>query len=338
MTATRNLTDPGRLADGQDPEAGLKPPVYEAITIPERFGPVRLQVDDWKIKRFAFTQDDFGDWYLRGSPFGGRRIGHAALLANDLLQLFTTQYAASQVVGLHTEEELWFTGPVFLGQEVVLEGSYVEQFERRGQGHVVMEATACDTNGNVLLRHRGVEIMRTVPGSVAGRGSAPASPARRVTGEHDTQLPMAERLQLHIGAPPGTGLVPLTKEATQEQMSVFSRCGEYVRNIHNDLQIAQQGGLRVPIVQGQQQVCWLAELLTRVFGTAWFRGGWLHCKFLKPVPAMSVVEVGGVVTRSGRCGTADDASTDLDVWVKLNGMLATVGHARCTPSSSSGRA
>jgi acyl dehydratase len=335
MTATRNLTDPRRLADGQDPEAGLKAPVYEAITIPERFGPVRLLVDDWKIKRFAFAQDDFGDWFLRSSPFGGHRIGHAALLANDLLQLFTTRYAASQVVGLHTEEELWFSRPVFFGEEVVLDGGYVDQFERRGQGHVVMEATARDPGGHVLLRHRGVEIMRTVPGTVAGRGSAAASSGRRVTGEYDPRLPMAEQLQPFPEAPPGTGLVPLTKEATQEQMSVFSRCGEYVRNIHNDLQIARRGGLNVPIVQGQQQVCWLAELLTRVFGTAWFSTGWMHCKFLKPVSAMSAAEMGGVVTRSGP-DAADRNSADVDIWVKVNGVLATVGYARCaltgTPS------
>ena len=64
-------------------------------------------------------------------------------------------------------------------------------------------------------------------------------------------------------------------------------------------------------------------------GAAWFRGGWLHCKFLKPVPAMSMVEVGGAVTQSSQADSPDHAITDLDVWVKVNGTLATAGFASC---------
>ena len=58
----RNLTDPSRAAHVEDLEAGLKPPVFDSIVIPEEFGPVDLVVDDMKVKRFALTQDDHGDW------------------------------------------------------------------------------------------------------------------------------------------------------------------------------------------------------------------------------------------------------------------------------------
>jgi hypothetical protein len=61
--------------------AGKKETSYEAVQIPEEFGPVQLVVDDHKIKTFAFTQDDYRSWYLGDSPFGGR-IGHANILAN----------------------------------------------------------------------------------------------------------------------------------------------------------------------------------------------------------------------------------------------------------------
>jgi len=327
MNAKRNLTDPARALTEDDLERGLKQPVAEAIEIPEHFGPVGVLVDDLKVKRFAFTQDDYGGWYFGESPFG-YRIGHAALLANDLLQLFTLRYAASQVVGLHTEEELWFERPVRVGEVVRLEGSYTEAFERRGQGCVVLEADARDSEGRVLLRHRGIEIMRTVPGTIAGRSSAETSGGRRVTGEVDESLAAIEVAGALADAVPGAALVPLAKEITQEQMSVFSRCGEYVRNIHNDLQIARAGGLRVPIVQGQQQVCHLAEILTRVFGARWFTGGWLRCKFLRPVDGFEVISVGGVVREVERDG--DDAVVHLDVWIrKPDGSLATVGWAAC---------
>lgn len=335
MSAGRNLTDPSRVAAGGDLEAALKAPTYEQIEIPEQFGPIQVLVDDLKVKRFAFTQDDYKPWYLDSSPFG-YRIGHAALLANDLLQLFTLRYAASQVVGLHTEEELWFEHPVRVGNTVVLEGRYVERFERRGQGYVVMEAEARDTNGRVLVRHRGTEIMRTVPGSVAGRSSAEVADSRRVTGEYDADQPLLGTVESSsIRAPvPGTGLIPLVKEITQEQMSVFSRCGEYVCNIHNDLTIAREGGLTGPIVQGQQQVCYLVELLTRVFGARWFTDGWVRCKFLRPVSAFETISAAGVI----RAVNEDDSSfrtIDLDVWIRRSdGSLAAVGWARCSLPST----
>ncbi|CAM5742371.1 hypothetical protein SALBM311S_00507 [Streptomyces alboniger] len=276
-TLGRNLTDPSRAAHEQDLEAGRKPPVFDQIVIPEEFGPVDLMIDDLKVKRFAFTQDDHGDWYLRAGPHGPR-IGHAGLLANDLLQLFTLNFAASQVVGLHTEEQLWLDRPVVVGQPVRLFGRYVDKYERRGQGYVVMEADARDENGRTLVRHRGVEIMRTTPGEVAGRGSAGSRTGRRVSDEYDASLPLVERLG--GGTVPGMGLAPLRKEITFEQMAVFSRIGEFVTNIHNDLGAARAGGLAIPIAQGQQLVCYLAELLTRAFGAEWFTTGWLHVKFL----------------------------------------------------------
>jgi acyl dehydratase len=324
MTARRNLTDPACTLRRDGPQAGLRAPVYENILIPEDFGPADILVDDFKVRRFAFSQDDFGDWYLQAGP-DGPRIAHAGLLANDLLQLFTLKFAPSQVVGLHTEEELWFDRPVSVGSVARLRGRYVEKFERRGQGYVVMEADARDEQGRTLVRHRGVEIMRTKPGEVAGRGSAGASGGPRVTGQYDQSLPMASRLD--ASARPGTGLLPLPKEISLEQMAVFSRIGEGVTNIHNDLATARRAGLKVPIVQGQQLVCYLAELLTRCFGAAWFSGGWLHVKFLRPVSAFDTITAGGVV-REVIPGDRQ-TSIDLDVWIRHgDGSLASVGWAR----------
>lgn len=324
MTIGRNLTDPSRAIHHEQLEAGLKEPVYDKIEVPEDFGPVDLLVDDLKIKRFAFVADDFGDWYLKGdSPWGGR-IGQPGLLANDLLQLFTTRYAASQVVGLHTSEELWWHAPVRLGQSVRLTGRYVDKYEHRGQGSVVMEADARDLDGNLLMHHRGVEIMRTKPSEVGGRGSASSGQGPRVTGEYDHSRGRVKRLSPNVA--PGTGLVSIHKEVTFEQMAVFSRLGEFVTNIHNDLATARAAGLDVPIVQGQQQVCYLAELAARAFGAAWFSGGWLKTKFLRPIKALEAIEVSGVVREVENCGRT--TIVGLDVWVKdSSGKLATVGWA-----------
>lgn len=328
--ATRDLSDPRVVAEGIDPEADLKEPVFENLEIPEELGPVTVTVDDHKIKRFAFTQDDYHPWHFGDSPFGCR-IGHAGLLSNDLVQLFTTRYKASRTVGLHTEEQLWFASPARVDEQVTLQGSYVESYERRGQGYVVMEATATGEDGRLVLRHRGVEILRTRPGEIAGRGSTTTGTAKsgdHVTGEFDTRLePVAHAAaDLEVGAP----LVTVATTITQEQASVFSRCGEYVRNIHNDLGIARAAGLGIPIVQGQQQCCLVTELLTRFFGAAWFTDGWLRTKFVQPVDVFEPLTIGGVVkavteTESGH------PRADLHVWVRrADGKLSTVGWASCT--------
>ncbi|WBU36852.1 MaoC family dehydratase [Homoserinibacter sp. YIM 151385] len=315
----RDLVDPRRAVEVDDLEAGLKEPEFEQLEIPEQLGPATVVVDDHKIKRFAFTQDDHHPWHLEASPFGGRRVGHAALLGNDLVQLFTTVYAASRVVGLHTEEQLWFDSPAFLDEQVVLEGTYTEAYERRGQGYVVMEATATGEDGRSILRHRGVEILRTRPGDVAGRGSAaPAADQRRVTGEVPEGAPAFDP-----AAPAAGQVLPvLPKTITVEQAAVFSRVGEYVRNVHNDLALAREGGMRVPFVQGQQQFGVLAELLTRQLGAGFLAGGWMRVKFLKTVDVHEPIEAGGIVT------AVADGRVELDIWVRrADGGLSAAGWA-----------
>ena len=324
MTATRDLTDPRRAGAGANLEAGLKAPLYETIQIPESFGPIEVLVDDLKVKRCAFVLDDFGDWYLRPGP-GEQRIAHAAILANDLLQLFTTRYAPSQVVGLHTEEQLWFHRPILVGETVRLRGRYTEKFERRGHGYVVMEADALGADGQPVIRHRGVEIMRTAPAQVGGRGSSGSGGGERhVSGEFDRSIPLAR--QLGADAVIGMGLVPIEKEVTFEQMAVFSRIGEYVTNIHNNLRTARAAGLQVPIAQGQHLVGFVTEMLTRSYGLHWFYGGWLRAKLLRPVSAGESISVEGAVSA---IKVGEDA-TDIEVefWVRRDDMsLAAVGWA-----------
>ncbi len=327
----RDLTDPRRARDVDELEEGLKDPIFENLAIPECLGPVTLLVDDHKVKRYAFTVDDYHPWSFGSSPFG-HRVGQAGLLTNDLLQLFTTRYAPSRVVGLHTEEQLWFDRPVQIGTHATLKGAYVKRYKRRGLGYVVMEAQAADEAGAVLLRHRGIEVLRTHPGAVVGRsGTTPAHGDRRVTGEYDPDLPYIYTAGHGVRA--GMPVAPLRKVVTQEQASVFSRVGEYVVNIHNSLAAARAAGLAVPIVQGQQQVCLLLELMTRFFGQAWLTEGWIRCKFIRPVMVFEPLEVGAVVSEVEAAGTL--LKVVLDVWIRgANGALCTVGWARCSADAT----
>jgi len=311
------------VRQGLDPEAGLKEPVWEAIEIPESFGPLSLTLDESFLKELAFCLDDYSFLpQVLADPDTPIPLP-STVLANPLLQLFTLRYSASRVVGLHVEEEMWFLDPPRLGEVVSLEGTYTEKFVRRGEGMVAMEAESRGADGRLLVRHRGVEIMRTQPGAVAGRSSAPLPRDRRQV--HTGFRPDRPRLSCLVGEmlEADLGLVPLKKRPTQAQMAVFSRIGDWVSNIHNDLQKARRAGLAVPIVQGQQLFCYAIELLTKAIGPAWLTSGHLLMKFLKPVAAFEEIEIGGALR-----DIRPDGTLDLDVFVtKPGGILAAVGWA-----------
>ncbi|WP_234188239.1 hypothetical protein [Shinella sp. NM-101] len=324
----RDLTDPRRALTVDDLEAGLKEPVFENLDIPEEFGPVLIVIDDHKIKRFAFTQDDYNPWYLSAGPFGGGRIGHPCLLGNDLVQLFTLKYRGSKTVGFHTEEQMWFDNPVRLGEKVTMKGAYVESYVRRGQGYVIMEAQATGEDGRSLVRHRGVEILRTVPGAIGGRASSEA-PARAVTGELPDNPRYIDRID--AGSKVGDVIAPMEKIITAEQAAVFSRIGEYVTNIHSDIRIARNGDLPVPIVQGQQQAGLVGEMLAGAFGPSWFTGGWFQLKFIAPLQVFDPIALTGKITAVSK--DADGRTrVELEVWVRRasDSRMTVVGWASCT--------
>jgi acyl dehydratase len=295
---------------------------YENIVLEEDFGPLEEVVDDYKLKKFAFMIDDYHPWYFRESPFG-KRIGHAAILANDLLQLFTQVFDPNTVVGLHTQEELWFVNPVFVGERARLHGKYVEKYERRGKGYVVMEADARGEDDRVLLRHRGVEILHIEPGSVVGKRPAEAA-EKRVTGEYRKDAEPVTTARR--GILPGTPLPPLTKQVMQEQIAAFSGVGKHLRNIHTDIDVARKGGLQNTMAQGMMEAIYLTELLTSFFGPSWFTSGWEKMKFIAPVFSGETVIACGVVTGESR--DAEGTRLELEIWCENSaGKMTCAGWA-----------
>jgi len=133
-----------------------------------------------------------------------------------------------------------------------------------------MEAEARGEDGRLLVRHRGVEIMRIAAGSVVGRGTA-GTPERKVTGEYREDVAPVQRAR--VGLEPRTAITPLKKRVTQEQMFVFSWGGRHFKNIHTDLDAAHASGLEATVAQAQQQVGYLTEMLTDFFGASWFTSG-----------------------------------------------------------------
>jgi acyl dehydratase len=289
-----------------------KEALYELVEIPEPFGPVDLVVDEAKVKSFAFAVDDYGDWYLGGSsPFGGP-IGHPLVLANDLLFLFYENYDGNTARGLHTHEQLSFRSPVQRGEEVTISGAYVDRYERRGQGYVVLEAEARGSDGRLLVRHRGVEIMRAHAGSVVGRRSAGEPTGRRVAFEVADGVSAAEHASPDLMR--GTPIAPLTKLVSQEQMYVFSWGGCGYRNVHTDLESAARSGLDRTLVQAQQQTAFVTESMTRFFGPQWLTTGEVDLRFVSPAFVDDRLTVEGAVLgpKPGGAGPR----LELEVWVR----------------------
>ena len=182
---------------------GTKKALFENIEIGEQFGPFEIAVDDRLVKNYVFAQDDPA---VTALTHEGAPAAHPALLCNELLFLFYANYDGNTAEGLHTHENIAFHSPVRIGEKVTIGGRYVETFERRGQGYVVMEAEAHGEDGRPLITRRGTEIMHTRAADVVGGSRAPA-PARVVTGETLDVAP-AERASFDL-----PGRTPLTPVA-----------------------------------------------------------------------------------------------------------------------------
>lgn len=308
-------------------DRGRRAPVYDEVVLDEELGPVRVPVDEAAVKACAFALDDHGPWHFGPSPFGGP-IGQAAILANELLCVYYTRYDRHRVVGLHTEELLEFHSPVRVGETAAIEGRYVDKHEERGRGYVDLVATAKGEDGRLLVRHRGIEIMRVDPGDVVSEpppGGAARPPSPAGSGRIDTSFapghePVARAAEgLATGAP----LVSRHLLLSADMISVFSFGGEFLRNIHTDLEIARGGGLERPIAQGQQQAALFCSFAVGFFGAPWFTGGRLRAKFVQPLYANSAITIGGRVA-----GYEEDGRLAVELWLdRGDGVLAAVAWA-----------
>ncbi|WP_067725026.1 MaoC family dehydratase [Oceanobacillus damuensis] len=306
---------------------GEKVASLDNIHIPEKFGPIKRLVDEHKVKTYAFTQDYYHSWTFGKSPFG-RRTAQAGILLNDLAALYYLNYDPNTNRGLHTEEEIWFHNPVFVNEEVTLSAEYVEKYNKNNKGYVVMEAEAKGEDGRKIITRRGTEIF----GDETGLESKGAKKEKKnaidkkniVTGEYDKSLEPIEKANGEIRI--GRSLFPVKKQITPEQAAVYSFVGDYLENIHNNLNYARKSDLDFPIVQALQQVGYLIEMLVDFFECNWFSTGWMKVKFIRPVRTDESVLVRGVI--KDIINNGDTKTIKLEVWTENNkGELTTVGWA-----------
>jgi acyl dehydratase len=100
-------------------------------------------------------------------------------------------------------------------------------------------------------------------------------------------MPVAEAVSV------GQELPSLVKEMSQRRIDVYS--GVRPRSIHTDEAWAHQKGFRTTLAQGMMSTAFASEMMTRLLGAGFVRGGTLSMAFIKPVYAGDRLTVHGVV-------------------------------------------
>lgn len=305
-------------------DLSLREPTYEAVIVGEEIGPVEVLADDHYLRQGTFAVDDYRPWHTSADAHPMGQLVPSTAVLRDLVAHFCTIYDASRVVGLHQREEVWFHRPIPLGTRMRYTGRYIDKYERRGKGYVVFEAEARDTeDGGLLVRQISTEIMRIPENVQLGSGSA-APPEDRVAGTWAEGVEPAA--SAHAGIAPGTPIVPLSKIAYQDQMSVFSGCNRQWSNIHTDIDVATRAGFRDTLAQGAMETCWSGELLGRFFGESWLTSGWIRQVYLKPVYRGDTITLRGVV--KGTEPAEDGTRLTLEVWAEnQDGVMTAAGWA-----------
>lgn len=122
----------------------------------------------------------------------------------------------------------------------------------------------------------------------------------------------------------GQELPPLEKELTQRHIDAYS--GVRTRSIHTDEAWARAKGFRTTLAQGMMSTAYVSEMLTRLLGAGFIRGGTMSVAFVQPVYAGDRLTVRGVVKEL----RAENGATRvvLDVWCEnQHGHQTAVGTA-----------
>ena len=88
-------------------------------------------------------------------------------------------------------------------------------------------------------------------------------------------------------------LPSLVKEISQRKIDAYSVVR--ARSIHTDESWARAKGFRAPLAQGMMSTAYVSEMMTRLLGPGFVKGGTLSMAFIKPVYAGDRLTVHGVV-------------------------------------------
>jgi len=122
----------------------------------------------------------------------------------------------------------------------------------------------------------------------------------------------------------GQSLPPLVKDVSQRRIDVYS--GVRPRSIHSDEAFAREKGFRTCLAQGMMSTAYASQLMVKLLGPGFARGGTLSMAFIKPVYAGDRLIARGVV--KDRQPENGATRVVVEVWVEnQHGEKTAVGHA-----------
>jgi acyl dehydratase len=133
---------------------------------------------------------------------------------------------------------------------------------------------------------------------------------------------MATRIETQT--PVGHALPSLVKDVSQRRLDVYS--GVKPRSIHSDEAWARQKGFRTCLAQGMMSTAYVSQMMVKLLGPSFARGGTMFMAFVKPVYAGDRLTVHGVIKDK----QPDKGATRVvvEVWVEnQHGDKTAVGHA-----------
>lgn len=122
----------------------------------------------------------------------------------------------------------------------------------------------------------------------------------------------------------GDELPGIDKQISQRQIDAYS--GVKPKSIHTDEAWARARGFRAPLAQAMMSTAYVSELMTRLLGAGYVKGGNLSMSFIKPVIAGDRLTVHGVVKEKRPEGAA--TRVVVEVWCEnQDGEKTAVGTA-----------
>ena len=122
----------------------------------------------------------------------------------------------------------------------------------------------------------------------------------------------------------GQALPSLGKDVAQRRIDVYS--GVKPHSIHSDEAWARQKGFRTCLAQGMMSTAYVSQMMVKLLGPSFARGGTMSMAFIKPVYAGDRLTVHGVI--KDRRPDSGATRVVVEVWVEnQHGEKTAVGHA-----------
>src|SRR5260221_13401028 len=91
----------------------------------------------------------------------------------------------------------------------------------------------------------------------------------------------------------GQALPSLVKDVSQRRIDVYS--GVKPRSIHSDETWARQKGFRACLAQGMMSTAYVSQMMVKLLGPSFARGGTMSMAFIKPVYAGDRLIAHGII-------------------------------------------